>query len=71
MGEHEVLEQHSWRPVAKVAASWWAGGGATAVVAALAALSDQVDASTAWGAAVAWVVAGAVAYLKRSRVSDQ
>jgi len=71
MGRHEVVNQASLRPVAKVAAGWLAGGGATAITVMVAAFSDNLDGQTVLGAAFAAIAAGVVSYVKRAKTVEQ
>lgn len=70
-GDHaEVVSQPSWRPTAKVLATWVTGAGATTVLGLLTVLSDTVDVQTFWGGLL---VAGGTAvagWLKKNRVTD-
>lgn len=70
-GKHELVEQPSWRPTAKVAAVWVTGAGAPVVLALVAALSDAVDSQTVWGATIVGAATALAGWLKRARASER
>jgi hypothetical protein len=71
MGQHELVNQPTARPTAKVLATWLTGGGATVVLAVAAALTETVDSTTVVGALVTAVAAGLAGYVQKNRRVDQ
>lgn len=71
MGEHESLvNQGSWRPTAKVLATWCTGAGSTVVLAVLALATDGVDPSTVYGGAIVAAAVAVAGWVKRNRTTD-
>lgn len=70
MGKHELATQSSWRPTAKVLATWVTGAGATACLGVITAVSSSIPAETFWGGLAVYVLAGAAGWIKKSRRTD-
>lgn len=69
MAKHELVNQPTAKPTAKVLAALTTGAGATLALGIISAASDAVPAGTFWGGLVAYVLTGAAGYIKRARAT--